>query len=302
MTLRQLEFVKAVVENRNISLAAKQLYVSQSALSQQIAALEEELGCALFYRKTNGVTPTNAGYVLYQHALEIIGNVSDTLDDVRKADKTVAGEIIIGTIYSGLSIAADYIERFTTLYPEVHFKIFPMLPAELEDSLEAGKIDVAFMRSVNRSIRRFPALWLEKEEMVAMIPRHMDPCPDSNVIRVDQLKDLAFCGGIDKHYRESRNWDFGEMLEKELSEKGEQFARIYECSGAIASMILSANGLAVSLVPEKTARSVDSGNLSIKHVEDTEMYTWPAVAWNDDVTSSYQVTLFVKFISDDVMK
>jgi DNA-binding transcriptional LysR family regulator len=177
-----------------------------------------------------------------------------------------------------------------------------MLPAELEDSLEAGKIDIAFMRSVNRSIRRFPALWLEGEEMVAMIPKHMDPCPKSDSISVDKLKDLAFCGGIDKHYRESRNWDFGEMLEKELSEKGEEFARIYECSGAIASMILSANGLAVSLVPEKTARSMDSRNLNIKHVEDTEMYTWPAVAWNDDVASSYQVDLFVKFISDDVRK
>ena len=302
MTLRQLEFVKAVVENRNISVAAKQLYVSQSALSQQISALEEELGCTLFYRKTNGVTPTNAGYVLYQHALEIIGNVSNTLDDVRKADQTVAGEIIIGTIYSGLSIVADYIDRFTALYPEVHFKIFPMLPAELEDSLEAGKIDIAFMRSVNKSIRRFPALWLEREEMVAMIPKDMDPCPGKDSIRVDQLKDLAFCGGIEKHFRESRNWDFGEMLEKELSDKGERFARIYECSGAIASMILSASGLAVSLVPEKTARTMASNNLCIKHVEDTEMYTWPAVAWNDDVSSSYQVTLFVKFISENIEK
>ena len=299
MTLRQLEFVKAVVENRNISLAAKQLYVSQSALSQQISALEEELGCTLFYRKTNGVTPTNSGLVLYKHALGIIDSFSDALNDVRKADETVAGDIIIGTFYSGLSIAADYINRFSVLYPEVDFKIFPMLPAELEDSLEAGKIDVAFMRSPNKSARRFSVLWLEKEEMVAMIPSHMDPCPDKDTISVDGLKDLAFCGGIDRHFRESRNWDYGEMLQKELSAKGTEFAKIYECSGAIASMILSANGLAASLVPEKTARMVDSRNLHIKHVKDTNIYTWAGVAWNDDITSSYQAELFIKFITDN---
>lgn len=300
MTLRQLEFVKAVVEYRNISVAAKQLYVSQSALSQQISTLEEELGCTLFYRKTNGVTPTNSGFVLYKHALSILGSVSNALNDVRKADETVAGDIIVGTIYSGLSIAADYIHEFTSGHPDVHFKIFPMLPAELEDSLEAGKVDVAFMRSVNKSEKRFPTLWLEREEMVAMIPVSMDPCPDSESICLDQLKELAFCGGIDRHFRESRNWDFGEMLEKELSARGEEFARIYECSGAIASMLLSANGLAASLVPEKTARMVDSRNLNIKHVKDADMYTWPAIAWNDDITSSYQAELFVKFISDNV--
>ena len=299
MTLRQLEFVKAVVEQRNISTAAKQLYVSQSALSQQISALEEELGCTLFYRKTNGVTPTSSGLVLYKHALEIIDSISDALSDVRKADETVAGDIIIGTIYSGLSIAADYINRFSRKYPDVNFKIFPMLPAELEDSLEAGKVDVAFMRSLNKSARRFSTLWLEKEEMVVMIPTHMDPCPDSDTISIDDLKELAFCGGIDRHFRESRNWDYGEMLEKELSSKGVEFAKIYECSGSIASMLLSANGLAASLVAEKTARMIDSRNINIKHVEDTNMYTWPVIAWNNNFTSSYQAELFIKFISEN---
>ncbi len=299
MTLRQLEFVKAIVENRNISVAAKQLYVSQSALSQQISALEEELGCILFYRKTNGVTPTNSGLVLYKHALGIIDSFSDALNDVRKADETVAGDIIIGTIYSGLSIAADYINGFSALYRDVDFKIFPMLPAELEDSLEAGKIDLAFLRSPNKSAGRFSVMWLEKEEMVAMIPAPMDPCPDSETISVDKLKELAFCGGIDRHFRESRNWDYGEMLQKELSAKGEEFAKIYECSGSIASMILSANGLAASLVPEKTARVIDSGNLHIKHVEDTNIYTWPGIAWNDDIASSYQAKLFIKYITDN---
>lgn len=299
MTLRQLEFVKAVVEHRNISIAAKHLYVSQSALSQQISALEEELGCTLFYRKTNGVTPTNSGIVLYKHALGIIDKLSDAFDDVRKADETVAGTIIIGTIYSGLSIAADYIKRFSEIYPEVDFKIFPMLPAELEDSLEAGKVDLAFMRSLNKSSKKFPAVWLDKEEMVAMIPADLDPCPGSDTISIDSLKDLAFCGGIDRHFRESRNWDYGELLQKELSSKGAEFARIYECSGSIASMLLSANGLAASLVPEKTARMVDSRKLNIKHVEDANLYTWPEIAWNDELTSSYQAELFIKFISEN---
>lgn len=299
MTLRQLEFVKAVVEHRNISVAAKQLYVSQSALSQQIAALEEELGCTLFYRKTNGVVPTNSGIVLYRHALDIIDSFSAALSDVRKADETVAGSIIIGTIYSGLSIAADLIDRFSAQYPGVNFKIFPMLPGELEDSLESGKVDIAFMRFLNKGAKSFSTIWLDKEEMVVMIPSGMDPCPGSDTISIDELKQLPFCGGIDRHFRESRNWDYGEMLQKEVSAKGAEFARIYECCGAIASMILSANGLAVSLVPERTVRAVDPGNLHLKHVEDTDLYTWPVVAWNNNITSSSQAELFVKFIAEN---
>src|SRR3984885_12678343 len=93
MELRQLEYFAAVARHRHFGRAASEVYVTQSALSQQIARLEAELGVKLFERTAKGVALTPAGVELDDHARTILSDVAAAraaIDDHRGAMRGLA--------------------------------------------------------------------------------------------------------------------------------------------------------------------------------------------------------------------
>ena len=63
MNLRQMEYLLAIVETKNISRAAERCYISQSGMSQQLASVEKELGASMFQRINNELVPTREGEI-----------------------------------------------------------------------------------------------------------------------------------------------------------------------------------------------------------------------------------------------
>ncbi len=84
MEIRQLRYFIAVADTLNFSRAAESVYLSQSALSRQIADLEREVGVPLFHRSTRSVTLTEAGKALQLRAKELISRWEKMLPEVRK--------------------------------------------------------------------------------------------------------------------------------------------------------------------------------------------------------------------------
>src|ERR1044072_2156316 len=82
MNLRQLKYFTEVVEAGNMTRAADQLHVAQTALGMQIKQLEEDLGVALLIRHSRGIEPTKSGKLLYNRAIEILRLVEDTRNQV----------------------------------------------------------------------------------------------------------------------------------------------------------------------------------------------------------------------------
>jgi DNA-binding transcriptional LysR family regulator len=72
MELRKVRHFVAVVSHGNFSRAAKQLHLTQPALSRQVQRLEQELGTALLKRQGNGVTPTYPGQILLDEAQSLL--------------------------------------------------------------------------------------------------------------------------------------------------------------------------------------------------------------------------------------
>jgi LysR family nitrogen assimilation transcriptional regulator len=85
MELRQLRYFLKVADLGSISKAAVQLSIAQSAVSQQVSALEHGLRAKLFIRRSNGVELTEAGRLLYRHAQTITRQVQSAEDDVTTA-------------------------------------------------------------------------------------------------------------------------------------------------------------------------------------------------------------------------
>ena len=89
MTLKQLRYFLVVAEEKQITAAAKRLYIAQPPLSYQLKQLEKELGAQLFKRTAHGIELTDVGQIFQSYANEIISLAQNAENQVHK---TISGE------------------------------------------------------------------------------------------------------------------------------------------------------------------------------------------------------------------
>ncbi len=133
-----------VAESQSFSKAAKELFITQPAVSQAIAQLESELNTLLFRRTSKGVILTNAGQLLYEYvdsALKLI-NVGEK--KLIESKNLLFGELKIGV---GDTISKyflmKYLERFHIENPNIKLRIINRTTPELCSMLKSGEIDIA---------------------------------------------------------------------------------------------------------------------------------------------------------------
>lgn len=101
MNLNQLKYFVAVAEHQSFTKAANQYYLSQTAISQQIRALEDAVGVRLLDRDNRPVTLTPAGSVLFQEAKGILSRMDTALSRTRDAS-TRTGGYSAGGVHQGV--------------------------------------------------------------------------------------------------------------------------------------------------------------------------------------------------------
>ncbi|MCM1223480.1 MAG: LysR family transcriptional regulator [Lachnospiraceae bacterium] len=145
MELRVLQYFLAVAREQSISRAAKSLHLSQPTLSTQIKAIEEELGKQLLIRGTKGsrkVTLTEEGMILRKRAEEILNLVQKTEKEITLSDRTVAGDIYIGTGETdAVRLIARAAKNLYETYPDIHYHISSGNADFVQEQLEKGLID-----------------------------------------------------------------------------------------------------------------------------------------------------------------
>lgn len=144
MLLRQIEYLQAVVENGNFYLAAEQCSVSQSAISQQIKKLEDELGVKLLERHNRTFTLTPAGEHFYRKSLIISGELKQLVRETKKIAANDNAILRIGYYkgYHGNELS-EAVAHFSEKYPAVDIKITVGSHEELYHAMENDTIDLA---------------------------------------------------------------------------------------------------------------------------------------------------------------
>ncbi len=123
MDIRQLKYFMAIVEEGQISRAAKRLHMAQPPLSLQLKILEENLGVQLIERNTKSLRLTEAGHALYQRAEQIIGLVDSTTKEIREFDQGLRGTLGIGSPPGiGHLYMPPRLAEFHAKFPEVTFQ------------------------------------------------------------------------------------------------------------------------------------------------------------------------------------
>ncbi|MCD8217645.1 MAG: LysR family transcriptional regulator [Clostridiales bacterium] len=145
MQIRQLEYFLAVSEQLNFTKAAKQLYVSQTAVSLQIKALEEELGVSLFFRTNRRVELTPAGKSFQADARAILKRTEDAIERARKADTGFTGHLSIGFVkgYEKNNLS-EMLADFHIKYPNISLSFARENVSDLYDSVLDSNLDIVF--------------------------------------------------------------------------------------------------------------------------------------------------------------
>ena len=242
MDLKRLEYFVAVAEAGSFSQAAASLHMSQPALSQQVALLEQETGQRLFNRTGRGVELTDAGQSLLTHARGIFELVDRARADMRERQLTPSGRITIGLPPRvAHAMTADLVECFRTEFPEAAISVAEGLSVRLREWLIAGRLDVAVLFDPLDS----PLLHMETLVREPLVVMARMPLP----LRM-RLAEVAALPLV----LPSRPNALRQLLEKEVHPKGLQLKVVAEVDSIQTVLSLVARGVASTVLPASSMR------------------------------------------------
>jgi len=154
MNIIQLKYFKYVADEMSVTKAARRLFVTQSAVSQQIRLLEERLECKLFYRRGQHIQITQDGEFLYLKAKGIISQFEGLRDELKSRGENVVGKIRIGSgpIVSK-ELLPDVVSNVLTNYPDVSFSLFECYSRNLQKAIIESRIDLGLGQIIRHDER-----------------------------------------------------------------------------------------------------------------------------------------------------
>lgn len=144
MDTRQLRYFTKVYEERNLSRAAELCNVSQSAVSFQIAKLEDLCGAPLFIRDRRGMSPTAAAELLYRHALPLLKGFTAAEESMRQHLGELSGDFAVGLAYSVVKvIGAGFLQELLESHPKINLSLTESIPSSTLVHVLQNEIDLA---------------------------------------------------------------------------------------------------------------------------------------------------------------
>ena len=249
MELRQLRYFVAVAEEGNISRAAQKIYLTQSALSRQIKALENEIGQCLLERQAHSIRLTPAGETLLHEARELFQRADQILERVRAAGQGVRLRVgFAPSLASGMLSSA--VENFSQKHPKARVELFDLSTKEMLAGLENDTLDVALTVGCERDGRglKWTPLMRAAWQLAVNCNHPLARRPQVTPAEVAREPLLAFC---QRDYPEYWEHITGWLREhKQRPTIAGQFDGVNSLLAAVES------GLGVAIVTTNTARLV----------------------------------------------
>ena len=172
MELRHIRYFLAVAEEGNVTRAAEKLGIGQPPLSQQILALERELGVSLFRRTGHGVLLTEAGEALLADARRLLDDARQAVLNTQRAGRGETGHLNLGfTASSAFNPAVPALIRaFRNAYPGVGLMLTEGNTTQLLASLTEERLDIAFVRPGLNSFPGISLYQIASEPMKIVLP------------------------------------------------------------------------------------------------------------------------------------
>ena len=199
-------------KNKSITMAAKELYVTQPTVTHCIQKLEEELGCALFIRGKKGVKLTPEGKVLYKHVSIACEEIWKAENDMNALKEFKKGEILLGASETTLHFfLLPHLKRYKKKYPSIRLKIHNsntrhMLDAIRNDELDCGIL--VFPGEYNEE--GIEIITLDTFQDIAIVGNEYKELAEHSI----SLKDLIEYPIISLENATMTNWTFREIFKQ----------------------------------------------------------------------------------------
>jgi LysR family transcriptional activator of glutamate synthase operon len=192
MELRQIKYFIKVAEMEHVSDAAAALHVAQSAVSRQIANLEEELGVKLFFREGRNIRLTPVGRVFLDRAQLAILEIEKAKQEVYEFLNPETGTIRLGFPNSlAAKTLPTVIAAFRKEHPQIGFQLRQGTVNELTTAVIQGHIDLAFVSPVPVKQEHVKGHIFFTEKILALLPSHHGHSGELH-IRLSQLRHDSF--------------------------------------------------------------------------------------------------------------
>jgi DNA-binding transcriptional LysR family regulator len=191
MELKNLKSFVAVAEQLSFIRAARLLHLSQSALTEQIQKLEEELGVPLLLRDRRSVKLTGAGIVFLAEARATLARAKQAVERVQKAARGEIGRLRIAFVSSAaLEIVPGIVVAFRKQFPAVSLDLTNLRTSSQVKGLIGESIDVGFVR-LPLTHDQLTIKVIHREPFVVVLP-HGHPLANEKQIRLLQLQNEQF--------------------------------------------------------------------------------------------------------------
>ena len=187
MTTNQLKYFITAAETLSFTEAGKLHYISQTAITQHIQSLEDQLGVKLFTRNKKRVYLTPAGEIFYMEAKALLERSKLAVNKARNAADGVSGSLNIGYVKGqAFSLTGPLIKEFYLHNPSVKFQLFRQAHLDLLMNLEKGKLDFIFnIVYGNTDLTDFSYRRISSDRLYAVLPSGHPYAQLSSIRRYD---------------------------------------------------------------------------------------------------------------------
>ncbi len=270
MDIKQLRYFSTVVEEGQITRAAKKLHMAQPPLSQQLKMLEEELGLRLFERNGRNLEVTEEGKILYKRAKEIINKMEETIKEVKDAGEGLRGTLSIGSVKSCFSYIPDRLRSFREKYPLVTFRLIEGDSYRLAQYIRNRDIELAIIR-LPLDTTEFDSLPLPIDPFVVVMPEKWS---DRTDIQMKELADIPLM-----LLQQFKGIGLYEIVVDKCRKHGFDPHVICECPDASMLLSLVKSGIGATLLPKSAFPALDATGVKIMNINDETFISESAVIW-----------------------
>jgi DNA-binding transcriptional LysR family regulator len=272
MELRHLRTIEAVARHRSFTKAGEELYLAQSAISQQIRRLERELGFEVFRRTSRSVELTAEGEVVLGYAQRVLAEVDGLHSELEELTGLLRGRLRIGGVYpTGPYDLFSMLADFRAAHPEVAIHMVEDTQEDAIDALRADELDCAFTALDPDTLgNEFAATLLWEDELIVALPAGHRLLARSRVTFEELANEDLIA------YRE--NSAVRRRLERAMADRGLEPRNAFICTEMTAIRALASKGLGVAVMPRSVAEE-PGPPIELRPIA-PERLTWPiALIW-----------------------
>ena len=256
LDVRRMKVLREVAACGSFSAAAESLSFTQSAISQQVAALERETGTKLVERGPRGIRLTQAGEVLVKHADAVLARLSCAEEELQALAGLRGGRLALSTFQSaGATLVPRAVAAFHQRYPDVELALTQAEPAEATQLLRAGDLDLAIVYDFDG----IPGGLEEGLDAVHLIDDRYDlllardhPLADKARVRMADLAD-------ERWVNSTQGCGCRQAVVQACAQAGFEPKVAFETDEILSVQALVANGMGVTLMPQLALTAVHPG-------------------------------------------